>query len=175
MPYRENGKWRGCVTRSNKRYTAVFPTKKDALAWESWIRSRIPQKTKTPKSYTVPPNSFEEFKERVQELSENPANTICDIFDYIAKTLDLEFRYKHILEIAKYYHKRKNHRTPPALRAEVLERDGYRCQICGASGTDRTLHVDHIIPRSKGGVTERRNLQALCRRCNLGKNCQQYF
>lgn len=56
-----------------------------------------------------------------------------------------------------------------ALRYQVLKRDHFRCQACGASGKDVELHVDHIIPVSKGGKTELSNLQTLCRDCNLGK------
>lgn len=57
-----------------------------------------------------------------------------------------------------------------ALRYEVLRRDGFRCQICGATAADGyKLHVDHIIPVSKGGKTEMSNLRVLCERCNMGK------
>ena len=58
-----------------------------------------------------------------------------------------------------------------SLRYEVLRRDGFRCQICGASQADGAkLHVDHIIPVSKGGKTELNNLRTLCDMCNLGKS-----
>lgn len=57
-----------------------------------------------------------------------------------------------------------------ALRYEVLKRDGFRCQICGATAADGyKLHIDHIIPVSKGGRTEMSNLRVLCERCNMGK------
>lgn len=57
-----------------------------------------------------------------------------------------------------------------ALRYEIIKRDGYRCRACGFSVQDGAhLHVDHIIPVSKGGLTERTNLQTLCTVCNLGK------
>ena len=57
------------------------------------------------------------------------------------------------------------------LRMEVLRRDNFRCQICGASQADGVkLHVDHIKPVSKGGKTEMNNLRTLCDRCNLGKS-----
>lgn len=56
------------------------------------------------------------------------------------------------------------------LRYQVLNRDHHRCVICGASANDGVkLHVDHIIPVSKGGKTELSNLRTLCERCNLGK------
>lgn len=57
-----------------------------------------------------------------------------------------------------------------SLRFDILKRDGYRCRICGAAAGDGVkLHVDHIIPVSKGGETIPSNLQTLCERCNMGK------
>lgn len=57
-----------------------------------------------------------------------------------------------------------------SLRYDILRRDGFRCQLCGATAKDGVkLHVDHIIPVSKGGKTEPSNLRTLCERCNLGK------
>lgn len=56
------------------------------------------------------------------------------------------------------------------LRYEVMRRDGFRCQLCGATQADGyKLHVDHILPVSKGGKTEICNLRTLCERCNMGK------
>ena len=61
----------------------------------------------------------------------------------------------------------------PGLRYDVFRRDGFRCQICGASqASGATLHVDHIIPVSKGGKTELSNLRTLCDRCNIGKGAK---
>lgn len=57
----------------------------------------------------------------------------------------------------------------PRIRAIVLARDGF-CRMCGASPADTTLHIDHIVPRSRGGSNEIDNLQALCPPCNLGKS-----
>ena len=59
----------------------------------------------------------------------------------------------------------------PSLRYNILRRDGFRCQLCGATAQDGAkLHVDHIIPISKGGKTEWNNLRTLCDRCNIGKS-----
>jgi len=57
------------------------------------------------------------------------------------------------------------------IRYNVLKRDHYACKICGATAQDGAkLHVDHIIPVSKGGKTVMSNLQTLCDRCNIGKS-----
>lgn len=57
------------------------------------------------------------------------------------------------------------------LRYEILKRDGFRCQICGASQEDGVkLHVDHIKPVARGGLTVPENLRTLCQSCNLGKS-----
>lgn len=60
-----------------------------------------------------------------------------------------------------------------SLRYDVMRRDGFRCQLCGATAKDGyKLHVDHIIPVSKGGRTEMQNLRTLCERCNMGKGAK---
>ena len=57
------------------------------------------------------------------------------------------------------------------LRYEILKRDNFRCQICGSTAQDGVkLHIDHIVPVSKGGHTTADNLRVLCDRCNLGKS-----
>ena len=54
----------------------------------------------------------------------------------------------------------------------VLARDNWKCCSCGRTAKEEgvTLEVDHIIPRSKGGTDEMSNLQALCKKCNIGKS-----
>lgn len=60
------------------------------------------------------------------------------------------------------------------LRALVLMRDGARCQLCGVEARNgATLHVDHVVPWSKGGETVLANLQVLCDVCNIGKSDAQ--
>ena len=57
-----------------------------------------------------------------------------------------------------------------SIRYDILKRDHFRCVICGRSAEDGVkLHVDHIIPVSKGGKTEYSNLRTLCDTCNFGK------
>lgn len=65
----------------------------------------------------------------------------------------------------------ESRKIPVGLRYDILRRDNFKCQICGRSQADGIkLHVDHIIPFSKGGKTEPNNLRTLCQDCNLGKS-----
>lgn len=59
---------------------------------------------------------------------------------------------------------------PKKIRFEVLKRDGFKCQYCGASAPDVVLHIDHISPVSKGGGNDIMNLITSCEACNLGKS-----
>lgn len=66
-----------------------------------------------------------------------------------------------------------------AQRARILSRDGFTCQICGATQGDidstnparkLRLHVDHIVPVSSGGSNDDSNLRTLCSACNEGRS-----
>ena len=66
--------------------------------------------------------------------------------------------------------KRERRYMSDQLRYDVLKRDNFTCQKCGATAKDGAkLHVDHIVPVYKGGKTTMSNLQTLCDRCNIGK------
>lgn len=62
-------------------------------------------------------------------------------------------------------------------RAQVLERNGFTCQMCGVAAGDpdplggpRTvrLTIGHILDKSKGGDDTPQNLRAICTNCNEG-------
>ncbi|MCS6845817.1 MAG: HNH endonuclease [Caldilineales bacterium] len=57
----------------------------------------------------------------------------------------------------------------PLSRRTVLARDQYTCQYCGATPGRADLTIDHVLPRSRGGVTEWENVVAACRPCNQHK------
>ncbi len=80
-----------------------------------------------------------------------------------------------LTESARQYDQRAAERAKmtPGLRYKIMQRDSFRCRLCGASAADGAkLHVDHIFPVSKGGKTEPDNLRTLCERCNLGKSAR---
>jgi len=52
-------------------------------------------------------------------------------------------------------------------RQNILRRDGFTCQYCGAR--HKVLTIDHVIPRSRGGRDSWENLVAACLDCNVRK------
>jgi 5-methylcytosine-specific restriction endonuclease McrA len=54
-------------------------------------------------------------------------------------------------------------------RVNIYARDGHRCQYCGVRCTPADLTYDHVIPRSKGGLTSWENIVSACYVCNRAK------
>ncbi len=52
--------------------------------------------------------------------------------------------------------------TVPLTRRAVFARDGGRCAYCSAPATS----IDHVVPRSRGGLHEWNNVVSCCRKCN---------
>ena len=63
-------------------------------------------------------------------------------------------------------HKRLSQARWARVRRVILDRDGWRCRVCGAYGNE----VDHVRPLHKGGdAWDPANLQVLCRSCHIAK------
>jgi 5-methylcytosine-specific restriction endonuclease McrA len=56
-----------------------------------------------------------------------------------------------------------DHKPYRQLRGHILDRDGWRCQNCGAS---TNLQVHHVTWRSKLGADSEENLITLCATCH---------
>jgi len=69
-----------------------------------------------------------------------------------------------VLCLTRYVHVPFRRAVPPSRRM-VLHRDGHRCAYCAAPADT----VDHVHPRSRGGVHEWTNVVAACSRCNHRK------
>ena len=63
----------------------------------------------------------------------------------------------------------KKQHIPLNLRRRIIERDGVHCVYCDEDLSGAEIHLDHVIPESRGGETNYINLQVTCRKCNLAK------
>jgi CRISPR/Cas system Type II protein with McrA/HNH and RuvC-like nuclease domain len=75
-----------------------------------------------------------------------------------------------VLFLTKQHPKPKRGGISKKLRFLVLQRDNFRCCICGRTAKETKLEVDHKIPVSKGGTDSLDNLWTLCIDCNRGKS-----
>jgi 5-methylcytosine-specific restriction endonuclease McrA len=54
-------------------------------------------------------------------------------------------------------------------RRNIFARDGNQCQYCGKKFPTSELSLDHVVPRSQGGLTTWENIVCACVACNVRK------
>lgn len=142
----------------------------------SWLRKRRQRQLER----TVDDESEFQFVMTRRQMRYKQVNytrypyTVTVTEDFESMSFDeLEEIHERLAEIgfecnlSRYHSKNQRKLMTPKLRREIAERDGYTCQNCGKYMPDGVgLHIDHIIPVSKGGKTVPSNLQVLCSKCN---------
>ena len=107
---------------------------------------------------------IEKEKEEIRELNE-----IKESIRTRKKKRELEKKaLQELIEEGEIFS--EANKRPPIPRDvvdAVWNRDHGKCVYCGSN---ENLHLDHIIPFSKGGDTSVENLQLLCQKCNLEKS-----
>ena len=61
--------------------------------------------------------------------------------------------------------------NPNFTRFNVFLRDKFACQYCGDK---KDLTFDHLLPKSKGGITDWENVVTACSTCNVKKGGKLY-
>jgi hypothetical protein len=54
-------------------------------------------------------------------------------------------------------------------RAYIVQRDKATCHLCGKKCREEEIHLDHLVPLSRGGDHSAANLRVACATCNLSK------
>ena len=70
-----------------------------------------------------------------------------------------------VIKIKTYI--KNNNMAVEISRKNILVRDNYTCQYCGKQ--NKSLTVDHVIPKFRGGQDTWENLVAACKECNQTK------
>ena len=90
-------------------------------------------------------------------------------YDEFINTVSDTFALPSIVRLKRYVRVVQHITRVRCTRRNILMRDGYKCQYCGINLTQKTGTVDHIRPRSKGGLMEWKNVVASCGTCNRKK------
>ena len=75
-----------------------------------------------------------------------------------------------VIRLLEY--RRIPHQTRALSRKNILLRDRNTCQYCGEVLPAAELTLDHVVPRSRGGLSTWENLVACCHGCNRRKGNQ---
>lgn len=76
-----------------------------------------------------------------------------------------DFPMPLVLRLVRYVKLHWRAVKPRFSKRRLFERDNHSCAYCGKAANT----VDHIIPRSRGGLTEWTNTVASCLKCNHKK------
>lgn len=155
----------------NRGSASISEIAKEFLSYDSSQREyyeeitrRMPAKVLKDRKIIQGSGKGYEFTDDYKSLTESEAlllSSYCDqrLAEYLIKHGDKPF----------YHRKRSSGVISGSIKYEVLKNAKSRCELCGISNDDKSLEVDHIIPRNKGGSDDISNLQALCYSCNSMK------
>ena len=97
------------------------------------------------------------FLDRVNVLSE---------YEHKIRSPSFEMRLPSVIALKEFV---LQSRRPAFTRFNVFLRDRFSCQYCGNKFPTQELTFDHLVPRSRGGTTNWKNVVTACSRCNLKK------
>jgi 5-methylcytosine-specific restriction endonuclease McrA len=92
--------------------------------------------------------------------------TVVAEYDHVIRSPSREMRLPSVVALRDYI---PMPRRVAFTRFNVFLRDRFRCQYCGEEFTAKDLTFDHVVPRSRGGVTCWENVLAACEPCNTLK------
>jgi 5-methylcytosine-specific restriction endonuclease McrA len=143
----------------------------------------------------MPSTDKEKIKERKRKYwLANRERLLAQHKDYVKKNRHISRRKQKKFwaknpEKAQAFNRKRRARVNnvehiPYTKDEVLERYGTDCHICGTpidlkaprgsgkKGWERGLHLDHLIPISKGGPDTIENIRPAHGVCNLSKGAK---
>ena len=89
--------------------------------------------------------------------------SIVSYYDRIISSPSFSMKLPSVIALKSYIQPQSN---PNFTRFNVFLRDKFTCQYCGDK---KDLTFDHLLPKSKGGITDWENVVTACSTCNVKK------
>ena len=89
--------------------------------------------------------------------------SIVSNYERKVRSPSFEMNLPSVIALKNFITHREN---PNFTRFNVFLRDKFACQYCGSK---KDLTFDHLLPKSKGGVTDWENVVTACSTCNVKK------
>ena len=104
-------------------------------------------------------HDFETWKELSSMMVENPSGFV--------NTVSFKIAVPEVIRLTRY------DRLPRAevkfTRRNIYQHYNYKCCYCQHQFKTQDLNLDHVVPKSKGGVTDWTNIVTACIACNTYK------
>ena len=111
------------------------------------------------------PLSLWSWQDAVKAVFLDRVNVVSE-YDRFIRSPKWDMKLPSVISLKEYV---QLSRRPAFTRFNVFLRDKFSCQYCGTRFPTQELTFDHVIPRSRGGLTEWTNVVAACSACNLRK------
>jgi 5-methylcytosine-specific restriction endonuclease McrA len=111
------------------------------------------------------PLSTLNWKDAVTAVFKDHVSVVAE-YDKVARSPSFEMRLPSVVAMRSYV---AMPRKVAFTRFNVFLRDRFECQYCGAKFAASDLTFEHVVPRSRGGVTAWDNIVAACDPCNRRK------
>ena len=111
------------------------------------------------------PLSLWSWQDSVKAVFLDRVNVISE-YSHKVRSPTFEMRLPSVIALKEYV---PAARRPAFTRFNVFLRDRFTCQYCGAGFPSQELTFDHVVPRSRGGLTTWSNVVTACSDCNLRK------
>jgi 5-methylcytosine-specific restriction endonuclease McrA len=102
-----------------------------------------------------------------REVSEFRAKYFRQEDDDWVRTATSEIQVPRVIRLLGY--EKLPRQTVKFNRRNIFARDHNQCQYCGKKFPTTDLSLDHIVPRSQGGVSSWENIVCACINCNVKK------
>ncbi len=102
-----------------------------------------------------------------REVSEYRAQNFRQEDDDWVRTVSTEIQAPRVIRLTGY--DRMPRQTVKFNRRNIFARDNNQCQYCGKRFPTSELSLDHVSPRSQGGIASWENIVCACVSCNVKK------
>jgi 5-methylcytosine-specific restriction endonuclease McrA len=89
---------------------------------------------------------------------------VVEYYDEVIHTPNRDIPLPAVIRLRQYL--KVFSRGVSFTRRNVLLRDAFECQYCGARPGTQELTLDHVVPRSRGGGMSWDNVVTACKPCN---------
>jgi 5-methylcytosine-specific restriction endonuclease McrA len=102
-----------------------------------------------------------------REVSEFRSRSFKQEDDDWVRTVSSEIQVPRVIRLTDY--DRLPKQTVKFNRRNIFARDNNQCQYCAKKFPTSELSLDHVVPRSQGGISTWENIVCACVACNVRK------